>query len=145
MNLSTQKRLSSEILKVGKDRVYFDQTRLEDIKEALTKEDIRGLIKDRVIQKKPQTGVSKSRFRKKLVQKRKGRKQGQGTRKGKRTARLSRKSNWMIHVRAQRNLIKELKNKKVIDSTKYRELYNKVKGGFFRSKRHIKLYLGGEK
>jgi ribosomal protein L19E len=34
-----------------------------------------------------------------------------------------------------------LKEKKIIDDKLYRELYLKSKGGFFRSKRHIKIYL----
>lgn len=145
MNLSTQKRLSSDVLKVGKNKVYFDQSRLDDIKEALTKEDIRKLVKDKVIQKKPKVGSSKSRFRKRLIQKRKGRRQGEGSKKGKQGARLSRKRKWMLLVRSQRNLINDLRDKKIIDHKSYRELYKKVKGGFFRSRRHIKLYLGEQK
>ena len=47
----------------------------------------------------------------------------------------------MNAVRAQRTLLKELKEKKEIDAKLYKELYLKVKGGFFRSKRHIQLYL----
>lgn len=142
MNLSTQKRLASEVMKTGKNRVYFDPSRLDDIKEALTKDDIRKLVNDRVIQKKLKSGVSKSRFRKLLVQKRKGRKKGQGSRKGKSTARLSRKRNWINLVRSQRDLIRDLKDKKVINNKVYRGLYRKIKGGYFRSRRHIRLYLG---
>jgi len=145
MNLSTQRRLASDVLKVGKNRVYFDPSRLEDIKEALTKEDIRRLVKDRLIQKRPEIGNSKSRFRKLLKQKRKGRRQGEGSRKGKNTARLSNKRKWIILVRSQRNLIKELRDKNIITRKIYRTLYRKIKGGFFRSRRHIKLYLGEQK
>ena len=142
MNLSTQKRLAADVMKTGKNRIYFDPSRLNDIQEALTKDDIRKLVNDRVIQKKPKLGVSKSRFRKSLIQKRKGRRKGEGSREGKSTARLSRKRKWINLVRSQRDLIKELKDKKIINNKVYRGLYRKVKGGYFRSRRHIKLYLG---
>jgi len=38
-------------------------------------------------------------------------------------------------------LLGELKDRKIIDDKLYRELYSKSKGGFFRSRRHIKLFL----
>ena len=41
----------------------------------------------------------------------------------------------MNHVRKQRKFIKELRDKKLITTVVYREMYNKVKGGFFRSKK----------
>ena len=47
----------------------------------------------------------------------------------------------MIQVRNQREFIKELKEKELVEVGVYRNLYRKVKGGYFRSKRHIKLYL----
>ena len=42
--LNVQKRLAAQILKCGRNRVRFDPDRLEDIKEAITKTDIRSLI-----------------------------------------------------------------------------------------------------
>jgi large subunit ribosomal protein L19e len=91
---------------------------------------------------KPKRGSSKVRHRKKLKQKRKGRRSGEGSRKGKKTSRFPRKKEWMLTVRIQRGFIKKLRDKKLIDSATYRNLYRKAKGGFFRSKRHIKLYIG---
>ena len=111
MTLRIQKRLSSEVLKVGINRVKFDESRLDDIKEAITKRDIKELISDKAISSKPIRGISKFRSRKIKVQKRKGRQIGKGSRKGKRTARLSKKEAWMLKVRAQRDLISTLKKK----------------------------------
>ncbi len=145
MNLKNQKRVSASVLKVGKRRVWFDRERLQEIKEAITKEDIRGLVKRNLIQKKPETGTSRVRARKRIVQRRKGRQQGKGKRKGTRTARLGKKEAWMIQVRSQRKFIKELKEKGLVDVRTYRNLYSKVKGGYFRNKRHIKLYLNEKK
>jgi len=37
--------------------------------------------------------------------------------------------------------LKDLRDKDLVTKKDYHELYLKSKGGFFRSKRHIKLYL----
>ena len=140
MDLSNQKRLAADLCKCSIKRIRFDEDRLEDIKEAITKVDIRGLINDRAIIKLPARGVSRSRARKRLVQRRKGKQQGAGSRKGSRGARLPAKREWINKIRAQRQLLNALKVK-TIDKKLYRELYLKSKGGFFRSKRHIKIYL----
>ena len=47
----------------------------------------------------------------------------------------------MNKIRSQRSFIKKLKENNKISNKTYRDLYNKSKGGYFRSKRHIKLYL----
>lgn len=141
MELKTQKRLAAQVLKCSEKRVIFDTSLLEDIKESITKADIRGLVNDGAIVKKQKKGVSRGRARKRAVQRRKGRQQGPGSRKGKRTARLPRKRAWINSIRSQRKLIKELKDKSIITKKDYRLIYMKCKGGFFRSRRHIKLYI----
>ena len=141
MKLQVQKRLASSILKKSKKKISIDNSRLEDVKEAITRFDIKSLISDGAIKLKPVKGPSKVRTRKLKEQKKKGRRTGQGSRKGKATARLSQKNSWMIKIRNQRELLKELKENNKIENKTYRDLYNKTKGGYFRSKRHIKLYL----
>lgn len=141
MNLANQRRISAEIMNVGESKVWFDPDRLTEIKEAITKNDIRNLIKREAIKRRPELGTSRTRARKRLEQRRKGRQAGPGTRKGSRTARLTRKEAWMISVRSQRCFIKELKDKSLVEDKTYRNLYLKVKGGYFRNRRHIKLYL----
>lgn len=141
MKLGAQKRLAGNVMKCSPKRVKFDKERLEEIKESITKADIKSLIKDNAISKVKEKGVSRVRARKRKIQKSKGRRRGPGSRKGKKTARLPRKEQWMNRVRKQREFIKELKDKKQLDVTIYRILYRKIKGGFFRSKRHVKLYL----
>lgn len=141
MKLRNQKRIASEVLKKGTKKIKFDPTRLADIKEAITRADIKGLVLDNAISAEPVRSTSRSRARKILVQKRKGRKTGKGSRKGVITARLSKKENWINHVRKQRQFIQELRDKNLISTKVYRMMYSKVKGGFFRSKNHIKIYL----
>lgn len=145
MRLKSQKRIASRILKVGSKRVIFNNENLQDVKEAITRLDIRSLIKRGMISSKPKIGISRFRIRKAIIQKRKGRMKGEGSRKGKKGARLPRKNAWMAKIRVQRGFIKDLKNNGFISTRTYREMYNKSKGGFFRSKRHIKLYMDEKK
>ncbi len=141
MQLNVQRRLASQMLNVGSKRIRFDPTQLNDIKEAITKADIRGLISHGVIIRTPTKGISKGRTRHTQNQKRKGLQKGPGSRKGGTHARLPQKKAWMGKVRIQRRFLQELKQKRYINPSTFRDLYYKSKGGYFRSKRHIKLYL----
>lgn len=141
MKLRSKKLIASKVLKAGLARVWLDPKKAQDIKEAITREDIRKLIADGIILVKQKKGVSRGRARKHLEQKRKGRRKGSATKKGKETARLGRKEYWMSSIRAQRKLFSELLEEKRITDKTYRLLRNKAKGGFFRSRRHIKLFL----
>jgi large subunit ribosomal protein L19e len=141
MQLKVQKRLAAEIIGCSQKRVWFDETKLDDIKEAITKADIRSLINKGVIQEKPENKTSRGRIRKSKIQKSKGRQRGVGSRKGKSTARLSKKDAWMGRIRVQIEFLRSLKDKALVSKSDYSKLYMKCKGGFFRSKRHIKLYL----
>jgi len=139
--MKLQKRLAAEIMKCSPKKVQFDTDRLSDVKEAITKADIRAMIKQGVIKAKPVRGVSKVRAKKIKQQKRKGRQKGSGSRKGKFSARADPKLVWMRTVRAQRKFLKELKDKDILVQGSFWELYRKSKGGFFRSIRHIKLFI----
>lgn len=141
MELKTQKRLAANLLKCSKKRIVFDNERLDEIKESITKRDIESLIKDKAIQKRQAKGVSRARANKIKRQKSKGRRKGPGSKKGTHGARLPKKQAWMKKVRVQRKFVKELKNKKIITSKSHQMLYSKIGGGFFRSRKHIKLYI----
>lgn len=145
MELKTQRRLAAQIFKCSAKKVYFDPEKLSSIKEALTSADIRDLINSNAIVKKSPQSQSRVRARKIQVQKRKGLRKGLGSRKGTPKARLNPKETWMIKVRLQRSFIKELKDKKLIAVQTYRQLYLKVKGNYFRNKRHVKEYIEQEK
>ncbi|MDP2906535.1 MAG: 50S ribosomal protein L19e [Nanoarchaeota archaeon] len=141
MQLKSQRRLAAQLLDVGENKIWFDTDRMEEIKEAITKIDIYKLIKDFAIQARPKRGISGYRRRKKYAQKRKGRQKGPGSRKGTWNARFPKKQAWMARIRLQRSLLKTLRKRKIINPKIYRNLYLKSKGGFFRSKRHVLLYL----
>ena len=141
MKLTLQKRLAATVLKTSQKNIVFDSERLEEVKEAITKTDIRGLIGDLAIWKRKKPGVSRARVNKRKAQKRKGLRKGPGNKKGKKFAKTPRKRLWINKIRLQRGFLRELKEKKIIANLHFRELILKAKGGFFRSKRHIKLYV----
>jgi len=136
-----KKLLAAKILKVSPKKVKFAPDALEEIGKALTRSDIRGLIAVGKIYKDNPNQHSLARARKNAEQKRKGRRGGRGSRKGKKYSLVSRKEQWVNRVRGQRELIRELKEKKLLSPQNYQMIYLKVKGGFFRNKRHVKLYL----
>ncbi|UCH71679.1 MAG: 50S ribosomal protein L19e, partial [Thermoplasmatales archaeon] len=87
MSLKAQKRMAAEILKCGENRVYFDPYLIDDIQLAITREDIRSLIKEGIIRKKYKKGISKYRKNLHHQKKKKGRARGLGKRKGSKYAR----------------------------------------------------------
>lgn len=137
----TQKKLAADILKVGVGRVWIDPDSMKDVKEAITRDDVRNLIKTGAIRAKQKTGISRGRARHTLSQKRKGRQKGHGSRKGKPNARQNLKETWVNNIRLQRSFFKELKGKSLISVSTYRLLRTKSKGGFFKGKRRVKLFL----
>ncbi len=141
MRLKNQRRIAARVLGVGTSKVWLDPEKLSEIKEAITKSDMRSLVSAGTVMAKKTPYQSKSRSRKLRIKKRKGLRSGQGTRKGKRTARLSRKRIWIAKIRTQRAFLRLLKEKKLIDNRVFVDLMAKAKGGFFRNKRHIKIYL----
>lgn len=145
MNLSTQRRMAASLLKAGSGRVHFDPEGLGDIEEAVTRADIRGLISDGVIQAKQKKGTSRGRANFRKAQKAKGRRSGHGTRKGAKGARLPKKQRWISTIRPIRKTLVELRESKKIDSSTYRKLYSMSKGGVFKSKAHLNMYIKEKK
>ena len=95
MRLTVQKRLASQLLKCSPDHVWVDPERLEEIKEAITKQDIRNMINNGLIVKKQIRGTSRVRARKRQEQKKKSRRRGKGSRKGTQNARSPSKREWV--------------------------------------------------
>ncbi|MFP3167406.1 MAG: 50S ribosomal protein L19e [Candidatus Nanopusillus sp.] len=141
MDLSLQKRLASEILGVGKDRIWIDPSKIQDVSKALSRSDILDLIDKGIIRVKKVKGQSRTWANYIKEQKKKGRRRGAGSRKGGRKARLDKKENWIRRIRAIRNLLRELKEKNIIDKKLYRNLYKRAKSNEFKSKRAILIYL----
>lgn len=141
MKLNLQKRLAAKIAKAGVDRVHIEPDRVADVKEAITKSDIRSLIAQGAITIRPIKFPSRHRARKRHLQRKKGRQRGDGRRKGAAKARSPAKREWINTIRAQRRLLTELKSTNRIDHITYRNIYAKARGGFFRDRRHLMFYL----
>ena len=57
MKIGNRKRIIASMLKIGETRVWIDPERLSDVKEAITKADLRNLVRDGAIKIKPVVGV----------------------------------------------------------------------------------------
>lgn len=136
MDLNKVKQLSARTLGVGVKRVRI--TNEERAAEAITRDDIRTLVREKVIVIKPAVGTSRGRARALAKRKKLGRGKGPGKRKGAKKARMGKKKAWMIKVRAQRKKLRELRPQG------YRNLYLRVKGGFFKSVKHLESFVRGE-
>lgn len=144
MNLGKQKKLAARALGVSKKRVKFVATTPENrksLKELISRESVHELVQEKLILKLPKKGNSRTRANHLLNQKKKGRRTGQGSRKGTAKARFNDKDKWMIKIRALRNTLKKLKNSGRLDTKTNRDLYKKAKGNFFRNKKHMMLYI----
>ena len=141
MKLSTQKRLAANVMKCGQSRVWMDPEFEDEISLAITRNDIRRLVDEGAIQKKPIRGVSRGRARYKLNQKRKGQRTGPGRKKGKSTSKLSSKERWMMKIRPMRKELRKLRDGGKITPRVYRELYLKAKGNAFRNTAHLRTYI----
>lgn len=141
MKLNTQRRLAAGILGVGVNRVWIDSARIADVSAAISREDIKRLIRQGAIKARPELGISRGRFRQRAAKRKRGRRRGVGSRKGTRRARQPKKASWIRTVRPLRVRLRELKREGTIDRHEYRRLYRMVKGGAFRSKDHLETHL----
>lgn len=138
MSLETQKKIAARVMKCGVSRVWLDPERVNDIDEAITAADIRRLVKEGVIRKEQEQGVSASRKKKIALQKKKGRRKGHGSRKG---AVSNQKKFWIKRIRTLRSVLREMRAAQRLEKRTYRLLYLKSKSGFFRSRAHLTNYM----
>jgi large subunit ribosomal protein L19e len=132
-NLTNQRRLASQILKVGKNRVWIDPQRIDDIESAITREEVRKLVHEKAILANPIKGVSRGRAKVIQAKKRRGRRKGPGSKSGSPRAVVSKKEVWMIKIRSLRRKLRELKANRTITEANYRELYMIAGSGRFTS------------
>ncbi|MBN2102182.1 MAG: 50S ribosomal protein L19e [Candidatus Aenigmarchaeota archaeon] len=138
MNLKSQKAMAAKILKSGVSRIKVEND--PDVAEAITRNDIRELIRSGLISAVPKKGQCKSSSRKKSLQKKKGRKMSKGSKKGTKKARKNPKVKWMEKIRPIRRLLKGMKEGAQLNNADYKKLYKLSSGGTFRSKKHILMY-----
>lgn len=152
MNVKNQKNLAARVFGVGKGRVYFNPLKIDEIKKAITRNDIKKLTDAKVsegdrrpIEIMEKKGVCRARARHRNIQRAKGRQRGPGNRKGTFNARTNIKTTWITKIRALRNILTEMRSKKEINTREYRKLYLLAKGNFFRNKKHLQDYVSNIK
>ena len=132
MNLRKKKELAAKALKVGKKRIVFITPRLDEIKEAITKQDIKDLKNEGAI----------------VIREVKGRKKVKTRKKKRSTGKIKKKVNtrkreYVIMTRKLRKYTSGLKEKGNLNQEEVKEIRNKIRNKFFRSKAHLKEYIGG--
>ncbi|MCL5430419.1 MAG: 50S ribosomal protein L19e, partial [Candidatus Marsarchaeota archaeon] len=142
MSIKLTKRIAADLLDRGVSSIRIGINGVEDAKKAITREDVRKLIKEgnvyAIAEKR-----NVSRYSKELREKRhEGRKRGTGSKHGTRKARAS--IDYKKKVRAQRRLLAALKNDKTIDNEMYKGFYRLVKGGVFPSKASLLMHITGK-
>ena len=132
MNLRKKKLLAKRALNVGNARIIFLQSRLDEIKEAITKQDIKTLQKDGAII------IREIKGRRKIMKKKT--KRGPGKRKKNVN---TRKRDYIILTRKLRKHVADMKIKGIITKEEGTEIRKKIRNKVFRSKSHLKEHIGG--
>tara|TARA_Y100000310_G_C20674885_1_gene812424 strand:+ start:1035 stop:1445 length:411 start_codon:yes stop_codon:yes gene_type:complete len=134
MNLRKKKRLIARTLKIGVKRVKLDSEMREEIKEAITRQDIKDLRKEKIIKIKEKSGIKKK-------QKRKTKK-----RMGSRKKKINRKKQDYVKLtRKLRGYVKKLKEKGEITKEEYYEFRKKIRVKKFSDFSHLKTAIKEEK
>lgn len=140
--MSSQRRLAAEIMKVGTHRVWIDPEESDKVESAITREEIRKLIHEGVIQKTPVNSISRGRHRLLSEKRRAGRRSGPGSKKG--SPGIGKKG-WVKRIRVIRSRLRHLRDKRMIAPAAYRKLFMMAKGGAFRNRSHLEEYIEAHK
>lgn len=140
-DLTLQKRLAAEVLGVGVSRIRIDPASIDEVAQAITREDIKRLIEKGAIWVEPVHGIAGYSGKARREQRKKGRRRGQGKREGEKGARQDPKEVWVNKIRKMRRYLKYLRDKGLIDRRIYRRLYRLAKGGHFPTLAALRQYM----
>jgi large subunit ribosomal protein L19e len=137
VNLKGKRELVARILDIGANRVRFEPDKLDDIADSITREDLRSLVRRGTIWTTRVKGTSRGRARtKQAIRKKSG--LGPGSKKGKKTSRMGKKSAYVRKIRSMRHHLKVLKDRNEINRQTYWSIYKKVNGSQVRSVSHLR-------
>jgi len=140
VNLKTKRRLVARILGVGANRIKFDSDYLDDVADAITRDNIRSLLTANIIEVRPIKGTSKGRAHHKKSQRRK-RGTKQGSKKGAKGTRIGKKQVYVRKIKALRHRLKVSKGRKEITNQDYWKLYRQVGGNQVRNIAHLRTLI----
>lgn len=131
MNFRNKKKLIARTLNVGMDKIILNKP--EDIKEAITRQDIRDLVASNNI----------------IIRENKGRKKVHRISKRKSKGNIkksvgSRKEDYMHLVRKLRRYVKVMKKSGKITKERHRELRKKIRSKEFKSLSYLQDYIQGK-
>ncbi len=141
MSLKSQRRLASDIMKIGEGRVWIDPERIDYVEAAITREEIRKLVNEGVIRSLPKKGVCRVRARILKEKRKKGLRRGPGGKSGPARSKISKKEAWINRIRPIRRRLNELKNSRAISESVYRQMYDMSESGAFKSKAELERHL----
>lgn len=141
MSLKSQRRLASDIMKIGEGRVWIDPERIDYVEAAITREEIRKLVNEGVIKSLPKKGVCRVRARILKEKRKKGLRRGPGGKSGPARSKISKKEAWINRIRPIRRRLNELKNSRAISESVYRKMYDMSESGAFKSKAELERHL----
>ena len=126
MDLSKKKALAARTLGVGEGRIRFNSNSLNEIKEAITKQDIRDLVSSKAI----------------FVREIKGRK-ANAPRKRARAGSIrmrpnNRKKEYITLTRKLRSYLFEIRKQGKIDEVEFSKLRKGIRSKIFKNKSHLK-------
>jgi large subunit ribosomal protein L19e len=137
VNLKKKRELIARMMGIGANRVRFEPDKLDDIADSITREDLRSLVKRGTIWTTKVKGTSRGRAKtKQAIRKKSG--LGPGSKKGKKTARMGKKSAYVMKIRSLRHHLKVMKDRNEINRQTYWLTYKKVDGGQVRSVSHLR-------
>ena len=127
MKLENKKAFAAHVLGVGKGRIVFNKLRLSEMKEAMTREDIRNLFNEGAI------SIKEIKGRLKAV-KRKNRRRAGSTRQPVKNTKL----HYMITARKLRSYLAELRKAEKLTQDMFLMLRKEIRAGNFEDKARLK-------
>ena len=132
MKLEKKKAFAAKVLGIGQDRIAFNTSRLAEIKEAITRQDIRDLVTAKAI-------IIKEIHGRKTVVKRESRRRAGSIRK----RAVDTKRQYMIITRKLRAYVAHLRIQGKLNKETYEKLRREIRARAFKSLAQMKERIGG--